>query len=156
MKAIYPGTFDPITNGHIDILARAQKIFGSVVVLVLDNPRKKTMFSTEERVSLIKDSVKGIDNISVEIYEGLLVNYADNLKDTVVIRGLRAVSDFEYEFQMALTNSKLSRSFEVLFLMTDMKYTYLSSSIVKEIAVLGGDINCMVPECVEKVLKERV
>ncbi len=156
MKAIYPGTFDPITNGHIDILARAQKIFGSVVVLVLDNPRKKTMFSTEERVSLIKDSVKGIDNISVEIYEGLLVNYADNLKDTVVIRGLRAVSDFEYEFQMALTNRKLSRSFEVLFLMTDMKYTYLSSSIVKEIAVLGGDINCMVPECVEKVLKERV
>lgn len=156
MKAIYPGTFDPITNGHLDILARARKIFGSVVVLVLDNPRKKTMFSTEERVSLIKDSVKGIDNISVEIYKGLLVHYADNLKDTVVIRGLRAVSDFEYEFQMALTNRKLSRSFEVLFLMTDMKYTYLSSSIVKEIAVLGGDISCMVPECVEKVLKERV
>lgn len=154
MQAIYPGTFDPITNGHIDIINRAKSIFGSVKVLVLENPRKKTMFTTDERVRLIKESLDS-DSIIVETYEGLLVNYLESEGNNVVIRGLRAVSDFEYEFQMALTNRKLSRNFEVLFLMTDMKYTYLSSSIVKEIAALKGDISCMVPECVEKALRDK-
>lgn len=154
MQAIYPGTFDPITNGHIDIINRAKSIFGSVKVLVLENPRKKTMFTTDERVRLIKESLDS-EGIIVETYEGLLVNYLESEGNNVVIRGLRAVSDFEYEFQMALTNRKLSRNFEVLFLMTDMKYTYLSSSIVKEIAALKGDISCMVPECVEKALRDK-
>jgi len=155
MKIIYPGTFDPITNGHIDILLRAKNLFNEITILVAHHPWKKTLFTTDERVEIIKESVKGISGISVDSYEGLLVKYIQENNIKGVIRGLRAVSDFEYEFQMALTNREMCKEFETIFFMTEIKYTYLSSSMVREIAALKGDISLMVPEAVSRKLKEK-
>ncbi len=153
--AIYPGTFDPITYGHIDIIERASEIFSTVIVAIACNSSKQPMFSTEERLELITKAVKHLKNVTVDNFEGLLVNYAVKKKANVLVRGLRAVSDFEYEFQMALTNRKLEQSITTVFLMPHEKYTYLSSSLVREIAVLGGDVSGFVPAFVNKKLKQK-
>lgn len=145
--AIYPGSFDPITNGHLDIIVRASKIFDKVIVAVLENPEKKNpLFTIEERVELIKRVTKDIDNVEVESFKGLLVNYAKEKSAKVIIKGLRAVSDFEYELQMAMMNNKLNNQIETLFMMTSNKYSFLSSSLVKQVAMYGGCIKDLVPE----------
>lgn len=150
--AIYPGTFDPFTNGHLDIVMRARLLFPSVIVAVTDNPHKKGDFSLADRIAMVKEAVRNIDNVSVDSFKELLVNYTNKKKARIIIRGLRAVSDFEYEFQMALMNRNLSANIETVFLMPDEKYTYLSSSLVKEIARLGGNIEEFVSEHVRSVI----
>ncbi|MFC1724639.1 pantetheine-phosphate adenylyltransferase [candidate division KSB1 bacterium] len=155
-KAIYPGSFDPVTNGHIDIIERSKSLFKEVVVLVVkDNPSKELLFSTEEKIEMIKESIKHYSNVSVDSFEGLLVEKAKTIKADVIIRGLRAISDFEYEFQIALMNRRLSSKINTVFMMPNEKYTYLNSSIVKEVARLGGDISAFVPKHVEEKLKEK-
>lgn len=144
--SIYPGSFDPITNGHLDIITRAAKTFDEVIVLVLVNPDKKGMFSIEERVELIKRVVKGFKNVKVKSYSGLLVNFMKKENSQIIIKGLRAMSDFEYEFQMALMNNKLDPNVETFFMMTRAEYSYLSSSSVKQVAIFGGCIKGLVPE----------
>lgn len=144
--AIYPGSFDPITNGHLDIINRAVKTFDQVIVLVLVNPDKKGMFSIEERVELIKRVVKQFKNVKVQSYSGLLVNFMKKKDSQIIIKGLRAISDFEYEFQMALMNNKLDPDVETFFMMTRAEYSYLSSSAVKQVAIFGGCIKGLVPE----------
>ena len=153
--AIYPGTFDPITNGHLSILTRALKIFDKLIIAILINPNKTPLFSIEERKSMIEEILKGKENIEIESYEGLLVDYAVKRKSNVVIRGLRALSDFEFEFQLALINRKLNRDVQSIFLMTDYKWFYISSTIIKEAASLGGDISGLVPPIVCRKLKEK-
>lgn len=152
--AIYPGSFDPITNGHLDIILRAAKLFDRVVVAVIKNPSKKPQFSLAERVAMIEESIKGEKKVAVDSFDGLLVAYAREKKANVIVRGLRAVSDFDYEFQMALTNRKMAPEIETLFFMTDYKYSYLSSSFVKEIARLGGKVTELVPAPVARKLHE--
>jgi len=153
--AIYPGTFDPITNGHLDVISRAAKLFDRVVVAVSTNPAKKPLFTVEERMKLIEEAVKGNDRIEVDHFEGLLVNYATSRGAVALVRGLRAISDFEYEFQMALVNRKISNGLVTVFLMPHEKYTYLNSTIVKEVASLGGDVKEFVPENVLKALQQK-
>lgn len=150
--AIYPGTFDPITNGHLDIIKRAARIFDKVIVAVAKNTGKTTLFSMDERQQLIKSSVEHIEGVSVEIFDGLIVDFCHKKGASALIRGLRALSDFEYEFQMALLNRKIGKDVESVFLMPKEKYTYLSSSMIKEIAALGGDVSCFVPEHVKNEL----
>ena len=149
---IYPGTFDPITNGHIDIIQRAILVFDKVIVAVTNNSAKTPLFTIDERVELIKDSISSLKNVEVESFQGLLVDYVSKKKATAVIRGLRATSDFEFEFQMALINRKLSSKLVTVFLMPHEKYTYLNSSIVKEVASFKGDVSCFVPENVNNKL----
>ena len=149
--AIYPGTFDPITEGHIDVVRRATALFPRVIVLVAKNPSKQPLFSDEERMTMIREIFKG-HRVAVDAFDGLLVDYARRQKAGVIIRGLRAVSDFEYEFQMALTNRKLARTIDTVFLVPDERYTYLTSSIVREVARLGGDVSDFVPPGVRKRL----
>lgn len=156
MIVIYPGSFDPVTYGHLDIIDRCSKKFGGVVVSVLDNKSKKNMFTIEERVELLKKVLEEYDNVEVDTFSGLLVDYAEEKNCTTMIRGLRAVSDFEYEMQMALVNKKLVDDIETFFMVASGKYAYLSSSIVKEVAMFGGNISCFVPEVVEKALKEKI
>lgn len=146
--AIYPGTFDPITNGHLDIIRRAVKIFDTVIVAVADNEGKNPLFGIEERVAMVRDAVKNIPGVEVDAFHSLIIEYCQKKKAVALIRGLRAVSDFEYEFQMALMNRKLDKDVESVFLMPKEKYSYLSSSMIKEIAAFGGDISCMVPDAV--------
>jgi pantetheine-phosphate adenylyltransferase len=153
--AIYPGSFDPITNGHVDILKRASRIVDRLFVAVIRNPEKRAKFSLKDRVRMLKETLKGFDNVTIESFDGLLVDFARKKKATIIIRGLRAVSDFDYEFQMALTNRKMAPEIETLFLMTDYKYSYLSSSFVKQIAHLGGDVSEMAPQPVAKRLKRK-
>ncbi|SPD72133.1 Phosphopantetheine adenylyltransferase [uncultured Desulfobacterium sp.] len=153
--AIYPGTFDPITNGHISIVKRALQIFDRLIIAILTNPQKSPLFTTEERISMITDVLKDLPNIEVDTFEGLTVEYAVLKQSNVILRGLRALSDFEYEFQMALMNRKLNRDVQSIFLMTDYKWFYTSSTIVKEAASLGGDISGLVPDLVELRLKEK-
>ncbi len=150
--AIYPGTFDPVTNGHVDVAARAARLFDKVIVCVAVNSSKTPIFNALERVQLVKEAVKRIKNIEVEEFDGLLVDYAREKRADAIVRGLRAVSDFEYEFQMALTNRKLCADIDTIFLMPDEKYTYLNSSIVREISKLGGDVSEFVPAHVQKEL----
>jgi pantetheine-phosphate adenylyltransferase len=154
-KAIYPGTFDPITNGHIDIVRRATAIFDQVIVAVTTNPAKSPLFTVEERLEMARQALADIDNAVVDRFEGLLVDYARRVGAVAVIRGLRAVSDFEMEFQMALVNRKLYPDLVTVFLMPNEKYTYLNSTVVKEVARFGGNVSCFVPEVVERKLKER-
>lgn len=156
MSAVYPGSFDPPTNGHLDIIARSSHLFPEIIVAVTDNVNKKHIFSLQERINLLRKSIKHLNNVSVLSFSGLLASYLDEIQSFILIRGLRAISDFEYEFQMALMNRKLNRKIETVFLIPDQAYTFLSSSMVKEIAMLGGDAADFVPECVEKELKERV
>lgn len=152
--AIYPGSFDPVTNGHIDVIERAAKLFDKVLVAVIRNPEKKPRFSLDERVEMLKQSLKNDKNVEVESFDGLLVEYARRKKASIIVRGLRAVSDFDYEFQMALTNRKMAPEIETLFFMTDYKYSYLSSNFVKQIAHSGGDVSELVPKPVAEKLKE--
>ena len=154
--AIYPGSFDPFTNGHLDIIQRAIKLFDKVIITIARNSSKNPMFDENERLSLIKASVKGHRNVEVELFDGLLVEYAREKKATAIVRGLRAISDFEYELQMALMNRKLNGQFETVFLMPNEKYTYLNSSIVREIARLGGDVSDFVPPLVNKALRKKL
>ncbi|MGE3063067.1 MAG: pantetheine-phosphate adenylyltransferase [bacterium] len=155
MKVIYPGTFDPITNGHIDILKRGINLFNEVTLLISCHPWKKTLFTVEERIEIIKRATADLKNVKIDSYCGLLVNYIKENKINGVIRGLRAVSDFEYEFQMALTNREMNKDFETIFFMTDINYTYLSSSMVKELAKLDADISNMVPKAAADSLKQK-
>lgn len=150
--AIYAGTFDPITNGHLDIIKRAARIFDKVIVAVARNTGKAPLFSMTERKELIEESVKNIEGVEVEIFTGLIVDFCHKKGASALIRGLRAVSDFEYEFQMALLNRKMGKDVESVFLMPKEEYTYLSSSMIKEIAALGGDVTCFVPKHVKNEL----
>lgn len=154
--AIYPGTFDPITNGHIDVVQRALAMFARVIVLVARNSTKSPMFTDKERVAMIKGVFAGNRRVSVDVFDGLLVNYAREHKASVLVRGLRAVSDFEFEFQMALTNRKLDSTIDTVFLMPHARYTYLNSSIVREVARLGGDVSGFVPTNVRRRLQEKL
>lgn len=153
--AIYPGSFDPLTNGHLDVIKRAQDIFDLVIVAVLHNPGKKALFSPEERVFMIEESLNGNAQIQVDTFDGLLVEYARMKKAVAVIRGMRAISDFESEFQMALMNRKLNKDVQSVFLMTGLRWIFTSSSIIKEAAQFGGDISDMVPEPVKLKLMEK-
>lgn len=153
--AIYPGTFDPITNGHLSIVKRALTIFDKVIVGILRNASKAPLFSLEERVDMIQEAVRGMPNVEVEAFDGLLVDYAVRKKSNVILRGLRAMSDFEYEFQMALMNRKLNRNVQSIFLVTDYKWFYISSTIIKEAASFGGDVSGLVPEVVNRKLKQK-
>ncbi|MCR2042586.1 pantetheine-phosphate adenylyltransferase [Anaerosalibacter massiliensis] len=156
MEVIYPGSFDPITNGHLDIIDRCAKKFDKVVVAILNNRSKNTLFTVEERKELLKKCLEGYDNIEIDTFSGLLIDYAKEKNITTMVRGLRAVSDFEYEMQMALVNRKLYEEIETLFMVSSGDYAYLSSSIVKEIAMFDGDVSCLVPEVVEKFLTEKI
>ena len=153
---IYPGSFDPITNGHLDIIHRGAKICDKLIVSVLKNPNKHSLFTVEERVQMIKDSTKAYGNVEVDSFSGLLINYAKEQQADAIIKGLRAVSDFEYEFQMALMNKKLSDEVETIFLMTSNKNSYLSSSLLKEVARFGGCIEGLVPAEVKKAVYHKL
>lgn len=148
--AICPGSFDPVTNGHVDVIQRASRLFDKVVVLVAVNSEKHGMFTAEERCELLRRATGHLSNVEVDAYDGLLADYARDHRAVAIVKGLRAVSDFEYEFQMALTNRKLNDEVETVFLTTSTEYMYLSSSLVKEVARLGGDISEFVPPCVVK------
>ncbi len=154
-RVIYPGTFDPVTYGHIDIIQRATDLFDEVIVTIAKNPVKTNMFTVEERLEMLRTSVKDIPNVLVDSYDGLVVDHANQLGAVGIIRGLRAVSDFEYEFQMALMNRKLSNGIKTIFLMPHEKYTYLNSTIVRNLAQFEGDVSGFVPEIVIKKLKEK-
>lgn len=154
--AVYPGSFDPITNGHLDIIKRASRIFDKLYVSILTNSAKTSAFSLEERLDMIRRVTAEYDNVEVDSFSGLLVNYLNKKDATIVVRGLRAVSDFEYEFQMALTNHKLEKNIETLFMMTSAKYSYLSSSIVKEVARHGGNLEDLVPDCLVREIADKL
>ncbi|MBI5287052.1 MAG: pantetheine-phosphate adenylyltransferase [Deltaproteobacteria bacterium] len=153
--AVYPGTFDPITNGHLDVIERGLKLFDELIVAVAENPRKAPLFDIRERVEMIKEATKGYKNVKVESFDCLLIDFLHKKKAKVILRGLRVLSDFEYEFQMALTNRKLDPRIETVFMMTGESYAYMSSRFIKEIAMLGGRVDCFVPPSVLKRLKER-
>jgi pantetheine-phosphate adenylyltransferase len=154
-RAIYPGSFDPVTNGHMDILERAAKLFDEVIVAVATNPSKTPLFSVEERVEMLKVASRHLPNVSVESFNGLLVPYASSKGAQVIVKGLRALSDFEFEFEMALMNRRLDEGIETIFLMTNAEYSYLSSSIIKEVAGFGGSVRGLVPDVVEEALKRK-
>lgn len=153
--AIYPGTFDPITNGHVDVIERAAVMFNKVIVVIAINSKKTTLFSEQERFDMACEALKHIDNVNVEMFRGLIVDYASNLGAIALIRGIRAISDFEYEFQIALMNRKLRPKVHTVFLMPHEKYTYLNSSIIRELSRLGQDVSEFVPENVAKYLKDK-
>jgi len=155
ITAIYPGTFDPITNGHIDIIYRSLKLFDNIIVAIGSNPKKAPLFTLEERMWMIRESFKDNPEISVKAFDGLLVDFAKAHNAKVIIRGLRAISDFEYEFQMALMNRQLDNEIETVFLMPSEEYSYLTSSLIKEVSSLGGDITSFVPPHVYEMLKKK-
>ena len=155
--AVYPGSFDPITNGHLDIIKRTSKIYDKVIVGVLNNPSKKTpMFSVEERIEMINSVIADIENVEVDSFTGLLVDFAKTKEAQVIVKGLRTVADFEYELQMALLNKALNPEYETVFLMTDTKYSYISSSMVKELAGFNGDLTGLVPEKIIDRIKKKI
>jgi pantetheine-phosphate adenylyltransferase len=156
VKAIYPGTFDPVTNGHLDVIERAAHIFTEVVVAVAVNPEKHPFFPMEERVAMIRESTRHLSNVEVVAFPGLLVDLAAQMGAQVIVKGLRAVSDFEYEFQMAQMNRKLNPRIETVFMTTASQYSFLSSSMAKQIVKLGGDISDLVPPPVLRRLQERL
>jgi pantetheine-phosphate adenylyltransferase len=153
--AIYPGSFDPVTNGHLDIVERGLKIFDKIIVAILHNPAKDSLFTVEERMDMLQQSMKNFSNVEFDTFSGLLVDYAVQRKAHAILRGMRAVSDFEYEFQMALMNRRLQRDIQTVFLMTGLRWIFTSSSIIKEAAQFGGDIEDMVPATVNIKLKEK-
>ena len=154
-KAVYPGSFDPVTKGHLDIIKRTSQIMDQLTVTVLENPRKQAVFTIEERLEMLQMVIKPYSNVNVDYYQGLLIEYARQKKINIIVKGLRAISDFEFEFQMALVNRKLDPQIETLFMMTNSKYSYLSSSIVKEIASFGGDFSDLVPpEVFDMIVKK--
>ena len=153
--AVYPGTFDPVTNGHIDLIARSSALFDQVSVAILKNKDKFPLFSIEERVEMLKEAVQSFHNVSITSFDGLLVDFAREIGARVIVRGIRAVSDYEYELQMAMMNRRLSDQIETVFMMPAETYSYLSSRLVKEISALGGSINGLVPPLVERMLERR-
>jgi pantetheine-phosphate adenylyltransferase len=155
-SAVYPGSFDPITNGHVDIIERGLKVFDRVVVAVLKNPKKRPLFTTKERVRMIQDIFASKPEVEVQAFDGLLVDFARAQGTPVVIRGLRAVSDFEYEFQMALMNRSLAPDIETFFMMPSVDYTFLSSNMVREVAGLGGSVEGLVPGSVARKIRARL
>jgi pantetheine-phosphate adenylyltransferase len=155
-RAIYPGSFDPITNGHVDIIERCLKVFDEIVVAVLENPKKAPLFPTKQRVAMIREIFAAETRVKVVSFQGLLVDFARARKTHVVIRGLRAISDFEYELQMALMNRNLAADVETFFMMPNVNYSFLSSNLVKEVATLGGPVDGLLPETVARRLKDRI
>jgi pantetheine-phosphate adenylyltransferase len=153
--AIYPGSFDPLTSGHVDIIERGSRIFDQIIVAILGNVEKTPLFSEKERIEIIQDVFKGRDNVKAETFSGLLVDYAQKKQANVLVRGLRAVSDFEYEFQMALMNRHLAPGLETVFMMPAEQYTYISSRLIKEVFTLGGEITGLVPPIVEERLRAK-
>lgn len=153
--AIYPGSFDPITNGHLSILRRALTIFDSVTIAVAANPKKSTLFTLEERMEMIRESTKNDEKVFLDSFDGLLVDYVSSKKTNIILRGMRALSDFDYEFQMSLMNRKLNRNIQSIFMMTDYKWLFTSSTIIKEAASYGGAIKGLVPDIVCQKLKEK-
>ena len=154
--AIYPGSFDPLTNGHLDIIQRAARVFDKVVVAVANNSSKKALFNIKERVSMLKSATKGIEGVEVDTFHSLVIEYARRRKMNVLIRGLRMTSDFDYEFQVALTNRRLAEDIETVFLMPSEHVSFVSSSILKEVASVNADISSFVPKIVERKLKQRL
>lgn len=154
--AVYPGTFDPVTYGHIDLIKRALDIFEKVIVAVAHNPAKGTLFSVAERVAILKAAVSGLGNVSIDSFDGLVVDYIKSTGSRVMIRGLRMLSDFEYEFQMALTNRKLAGDIETIFLMPHEDYSYISSKLIKEAAGLGADVSAFLPPKAAEALRKKV
>jgi len=154
--AIYPGTFDPLTLGHVDLIKRAARLFGHMIIAISAKPRKKTLFTAQERLAMVRRLCTQIPKVEAEVFDGLLVDYVRNKGAHVIIRGLRAFSDFEYEFQMALTNRQMSPDIETLFMMTKESYSFLSSSMVREVATVGGDTSKFVPDFVQKELKKKI
>ena len=153
--AVYPGSFDPLTNGHIDIIERGTHLFDKIIVAILANIDKSPLFTTQERVEIVRDVFKGRPNVEVDTFDGLLVDYLTRRKADVIVRGLRAVSDFEFEFQMALMNRRLNPQFETVFMMPAEQYTYISSRLIKEVFSLGGQVRGLVPELVESRLRDK-
>ena len=156
LRAIYPGSFDPVTNGHLDVIRRASGLVDELIVGVLNNKAKTPLFSVEERVKMLKEVTKELPGVKIVPFEGLLIDFAKEMSAKMVVRGLRAVTDFEYELQMAKTNHKLGEDIETVFLTTSLEYSYLSSTIVKEVAAFGGDISQFVPEHVEERIKSKI
>ena len=154
-KAVYPGTFDPVTYGHLDVIKRGSKIFDELVVAVGHNPLKDPLFTINERMDMISKNTKNISNIKVDSFEGMLTDYMKEMQTNVILRGIRTVSDFEYEFQRALTNRVLKTDIETVFVMTSQEYSFLNSSLIKEAVSLGGDISKFVPSDVEKLLQQK-
>ncbi len=154
-KGVYPGSFDPPTNGHVDVFRRGARIFDELIVAVADNPTKQPLFTKAERTALLKRLTKGLKNVSVESFDGLVVDFVKSRKFQVILRGIRTVSDFEFEYQMALTNRQFASDIETIFVMTHEDYSYVSSRLIKEAAALGGDISRFVPKEVEEELKKK-
>ena len=153
--AVYPGSFDPLTNGHVDIISRGARLFDRIAVAILMNAEKAPMFTTAERVEIAREVFKDHPNVEVDTFDGLLVDYVERKRAQVIVRGLRAVSDFEFEFQMALMNQRLNASIETVFMMPAEQYTYISSRLIKEVFSLGGRVHGLVPELVEQRLREK-
>jgi pantetheine-phosphate adenylyltransferase len=154
--AVYPGTFDPVTYGHLDVIERVSSLFDKVFVAVAHSGHKQPVFSVEERIEMLTEAVAKYDNVEVDDFDGLVVDYAKSKSAKVVVRGLRMISDFEYEFQMALTNRKISPDIETVFMMPNESYSYLSSKLIKEVAFMNADVSKFVPKNVEEKLKERI
>lgn len=154
--AIYPGTFDPITNGHLDLIRRGTRMFDQIIVGVTENPAKEAIFSIEDRVAMIRESIEGLRSVSVEAFEGLTVDFARRVKARFIVRGLRAVSDFEYELQMGMMNRQLAADVETVFLVPATEFSFVSSSLVKDVICLGGNVSDFVPVAVEKRMRERL
>ena len=153
--AVYPGSFDPLTNGHVDIITRGSRLFDRIIVAILVNADKAPLFTVEERVDIARTVFKGRPNVEVDTFDGLLVDYVERRRAQVIVRGLRAVSDFEFEFQMALMNQRLNSKIETVFMMPAEKYTYISSRLIKEVFSLGGRVHGLVPDMVEARLREK-
>ena len=154
-KAVYPGVFDPVTNGHLDVIKRGSIIFDTLIVSVGRNPLKETLFSVKERMEMIRDHVKELPNVTVDCFDGMLVDYLKKQQTNIILRGIRTVSDFEYEFQRALTNRALSKEVETVFVMTSEQYSFLNSTLIREVVSLGGSMSQFVPSDVERRLKEK-
>ncbi|MBI4565056.1 MAG: pantetheine-phosphate adenylyltransferase [Planctomycetes bacterium] len=153
--AIYPGSFDPVTNGHVDVIRRGARVFDHLLVAVADNPAKKGLFTKDERVEMIRDVSRPFKNVTADWFDGLLVDYARRKKAGVILRGIRTVSDFEYEYQMAMTNRTFAQDIETVFVMTHEEYSFISSRLIKEAAALGGDVGAFVPKEVERWLRKK-